>query len=158
MSQGQVDHRQVLSTVDGRPLPVDHTKHPALCTARWRLGVAQCIAKSVAVSHDLFYKQVTSNSDTAMNGTRSTDVNHRKSPNRTYHFLFCWSTSWQGWDVKPSCWYSQLLKHFFIICLLYKLLCICNVQINTYLFKNCHASQTRWQWSHSNKLTITSHK
>ena len=43
----------VLSTVDRRPSPVDHTQRPALCTARWRLGVTQRVALSVGVSQDL---------------------------------------------------------------------------------------------------------
>jgi len=45
--------RQVLSTVDWQPSPVDHTQRPVLCTARRRLGVMQCIAWSVGVSQDL---------------------------------------------------------------------------------------------------------
>jgi len=32
--QRHVDRRQVLSTVDRRPLPVDHTQRPDLCSAR----------------------------------------------------------------------------------------------------------------------------
>jgi len=53
ISWQHVDRRQVLSTVDRRPLPVDHTQRPALYTARWRLGVTQRVARSVGVSQDL---------------------------------------------------------------------------------------------------------
>jgi len=42
----------MLSTVDRRPSPVDHTQRPALCTARWGLGVTQRVARSVGVKQD----------------------------------------------------------------------------------------------------------
>ena len=51
-----VDRRQVLSTVDRRPSSVDHTRCPALCTTRRRLGVTQRVARSVGVSQDLYSK------------------------------------------------------------------------------------------------------
>jgi len=53
ISRRHVDRRQVLSTVDRRPSPVDHTQRPALCTAWWRLGVTQRVARSVGVNQDL---------------------------------------------------------------------------------------------------------
>jgi len=45
-----VYRRQVLTTVDWRPSPVDYTNRPALCTAWWRLGVTQRVVRSVGVS------------------------------------------------------------------------------------------------------------
>jgi len=59
ISRRHVDRRQVLSTVDRRPSPVDHTQRPALCTARWQLGLTQRVARSVGVSQHLFYSSMT---------------------------------------------------------------------------------------------------
>jgi len=56
-SRRHVDRHQVLSTIDRRPSPVDHTQRPALCTARWWLGVTQCVARSVGVNQDLLLAQ-----------------------------------------------------------------------------------------------------
>jgi len=44
----------MVSTVDRRPSPVDHTQRPALCTARWWLGLTQSVARSVCVRQALF--------------------------------------------------------------------------------------------------------
>ena len=53
ISQWHVDHRQVQSTFNRWPSPVDHTQCPALCTARWRLGVMQRVTQSAGVNQDL---------------------------------------------------------------------------------------------------------
>jgi len=53
ISLRHVDRCQVLSTVDRRPSNVDNSQRPALCTARWRLGVMQRVARSVGVSQNL---------------------------------------------------------------------------------------------------------
>ena len=68
-----VDRRQVLSAVDWRPSPVDRTQRLALCTARWRLGVTQRVARSVGVSQDLFNKS---------------ESNYRKSYSSKYRKMY----------------------------------------------------------------------
>jgi len=59
ISQRHIDCCQVLSTVDRRPLFVDHTQHPALCTALWWMDVMQHVTRSVGINQGLFSLQRT---------------------------------------------------------------------------------------------------